>query len=320
MTNYTACCCYVPTNPCEAPFTIQASGMIDFRYSVLPGLVRGRRTIAEVSWELIVDDSLPADAIKWRLSSTLRNIVEPGSAPFEGDDYEVKTIITAEGTRLNHDCLFAQNFGCVDFQPPIEYGLHDIEAVMPFRTKLANGWPDPLNELGGSSTGTIEITGTMDDGSPASIQTVYNSSGPFTIGFDGPGVYILGHEIYSHYAFECGPFFGGNFVPAAFYVPFDGADGTPNPLGTDPVLAISLPPFGSPTASEGVRPVVVFSEDGGAAGGLPTFFQPFQGFRCPYVDCGGFPSQTASWFCQGSNFPLAYGYTVLDYQQSVGLV
>jgi hypothetical protein len=94
---------------------------------------------------------------------------------------------------------------------------------------------------------------------------------------------------------------------------------TPNPLGVDPVLVMSLPPSGSPTANVGVRPVLVFSEDGGAAGGVPTFFHPFQGFECPPVNCGGFPSQTAAWFCQGLNYPLVNGYTCSTIQ-SIGLV
>ena len=319
MTNYTACCCYVPTNPCEAPFTIQANGRIEFSFGLLPGVFRVFRYVYEVSWELIVDDSLPADAVKWRCVSTNQTIVEPGSIAGEGDDYQITTSITANGTRLNHDCLFVQNFGCVDVQPPIEYGLHDIEPIMPFRTRLANDWPDPSNELGGSSSGTLQISGTMDDGTPASIETV--GSGPITDGVNGPGYYTIQHKLYDHFAYDCSTTpYAGTFLPARFFVPFDGADGTPNPLGIEPVLVMSMPPIGSPTASVGVRPVRVFSEDGGAAGGVPTFYQPFQGFECPPVNCGGFPNQTAAWFCQSSNFPLVNGYTVIDYQHEIGVV
>ena len=318
MTNYTACCCY-SYEPCEVPFTIAASGRIEYTTSIAAGVFPTTRYIQEVSWELIVDDSLPFDAIKWRLNSTNRKIVTPGA--LDASNYEISTTISSEGVRLNHSCTYGQAFPCENFEPPIEYGLRIIEPIMPFHVNLDTiDWPNPEDERAGTTTGTLSISGTLSDGSPATVQTL--GLGPYGTGeINGPQYYTIEHRVYSHYAFDCRDFSTNpptpHFVNAQFFVPFDGPTGTPNPMGSEPFAVMSRPPFGVPTANVGCRPVRVFSEDGGVAGGVPFILHPFQGFECPVVDCGGFPQKFAAWFCQGDSYPLTGGFEIVDYQQQI---
>ena len=104
---------------------------------------------------------------------------------------------------------------------------------------------------------------------------------------------------------------------AKFYIPFDGTNGDPNPMGTQPFVSCGFPTT-TPSLSIETRPIIAYTEDGGQQGGVPTSVHPFQGFPDVPVVLQQFPQVLGSWFCDGDNFPLVNGYQVIQYSGDTG--
>lgn len=321
MTGYVACCCYGAPVPCAEPFTLEHGGIFEWSFNTFPGLLATNRKKFEVRWSITFDLSLPVDAIRWDVSIINEDIWEPGAA--DPRDYFIKTTLNLSGTRLNDDCFFSSDVGCPQYQPTSDKGLRSLRPVLPFNLPL-DGYdlPDPNQVVAGTSTGTFEIGGVIDaNGTPATLETLV--APPFSDltehhviskwgGVGGTwGYYILVSKIWNHFP-TTSPHAG-----AQFYIPFDGTNGDPNPMGTQPFVSCGFPTT-SPSLSIETRPIIAYTEDGGQQGGVPTSVHPFQGFPDVPVVLQQFPQVLGSWFCDGDNFPLVNGYQVIQYSGDIG--
>lgn len=316
MTGYAACCCYGAPTPCFEPFTLEHGGIFEWSFNLFPGILSTHRRKFDVRWSITFDpNKLPSDP-SWTLTMTHEEFFEPGQA--QAQDYFIKRTLSVMGTRLNDRCLPDSDVGCPQYQPTSDKGLRELRPVLPFLTRIdpsllppgfVGDLPDPNTITAGTITGDFEIGGTLDDGSPATLESLFGP--PKEIGAGGPYYYEVPTTIWNHH-----PTPGGG-APIRYIIPFDGPDGTPNPMGTTPFVD---PGFATTTPSIAVEvfPIIAYTEDGGQQGGVPTSVHPFQGFPDVPVVLQAFPEVLGSWFCDGDNFPLVNGYQVIQYSGEIG--